>query len=186
MKSFEERVRGAVADNYKDKNEVSAIIDMIRDSRKIREVIGWPGRESIKVKMRLLTVAESRKAKVENQLEFKKDGIEVTGYNLVDYKTQEAVHGLWRVFLDAETDEPIFNSAEHMRQFCTDDELTALCNAYNAFSEKNDPNMENMSEEDAKRLIDLLKKTPLQIQSKVVSLPVAWKLLRILVAPQPN
>ena len=73
-----------------------------------------------------------------------------------------------------------------MRSFCTPDELTALCAAYNAFAEENDPNVGNLSDEDVKTLIELLKKTPDQVQRKVTSLNTAWKLLRTLVAQQAN
>ncbi|MBR3071382.1 hypothetical protein, partial [Fibrobacter sp.] len=65
-------------------------------------------------------------------------------------------------------------------------ELKALCDAYNAFSDENDPNLEKLSDDEFEQLKETLKKKPDQIRSKVSSLPVAWKLLRILVAPQKN
>ena len=136
--------------------------------------------------MRLLTVSEARKAKVDNQQEFKRDGIEIGMQNLADYREQEAVHGMWRAFSDPDTGKPVFTSAEHMRTLCTNDELKALCDAYNAFTDENDPNLEKLTDEEFEQLKETLKKKPDQIRSKVLSLPVAWKLLRILVAPQKN
>lgn len=178
MNGFEKAVR--------DQENSSAVLDMIKNSHEERRVIEWPGRPEVKVQLRLLTVSECRKAKVENQQEFKRDGIEVGAHNFADYREQEAVHGMWRAFEDPETGKPIFKSAEHMRTFCTPDELTALCDAYNAFADEKDPNMEALSEEGVEMLIDTLKKTPDLVQRKVVSLNVAWKLLRILVSQQKN
>lgn len=164
----------------------SAIIDQIKASHDVFKDIEWPGVPGVKVRMRLLTVSESRQAKVDNQQEFKRDGIEIGMQNLADYREQEAVHGMWRAFSDPATGKPVFTSAEHMRTLCTNDELKALCDAYNAFSDENDPNLEKLSDEEFEQLKDILKKKPDQIRSKVLSLPVAWKLLRILVAPQEN
>ena len=164
----------------------SAIIDQIKNAHEVTKDIEWPGIPEVKVRMRLLTVSEARKAKVENQQEFKRDGIDIGVQNLADYREQEAVHGMWRAFSDPETGKPIFRSAEHMRSLCTNDELKALCDAYNAFSDELDPNLEKLSDEEFEQLKEILKKKPDQIQQKVSSLPVAWKLLRILVAPQKN
>lgn len=164
----------------------SAIIDQIKNAHEATKDIEWPGISEVKVRMRLLTVSEARKAKVDNQQEFKRDGINVGAENWADYREQEAVHGMWRAFSDPETGKPIFRSAEHMRSLCTNDELKALCDAYNAFSDELDPNLEKLSDEEFEQLKEILKKKPDQIQQKVSSLPVAWKLLRILVAPQKN
>lgn len=164
----------------------SAIIDMIKSSHDVFKDIEWPGIPGVNVRMRLLTVSEARKAKVDNQQEFKRDGIEIGMQNLADYREQEAVHGMWRAFSDPETGKPIFSSAEHLRTLCTNDELKALSDAYNAFSDENDPNLEKLTDEEFEQLKDILKKKPDQIRLKVLSLPVAWKLLRILVAPQDN
>ena len=164
----------------------SAIIDQIKNAHEVTKDIEWPGIPEVKVRMRLLTVSESRKAKVDNQQEFKRDGIEIGMQNLADYREQEAVHGMWRAFSDPATGKPVFTSAEHMRTLCTNDELKALCDVYNAFSDENDPNLEKLSDEELEQLKDILKKKPDQIRLKVLSLPVAWKLLRILVAPQKN
>ena len=164
----------------------SAIIDQIKNAHEATKDIEWPGIPGLKVRMRLLTVSEARKAKVDNQQEFKRDGLDIGVQNLADYREQEAVHGMWRAFSDPETGKPIFRNAEHMRTLCTNDELKALCDAYNAFSEELDPNLEKLSDEEFEQLKEILKKKPDQIQQKVSSLPVAWKLLRILVAPQKN
>ena len=164
----------------------SAIIDQIKASHEVFKDIEWPGVPGVTVRMRLLTVSEARKAKVDNQQEFKRDGIEIGAENWADYREQEAVHGMWRAFSDPETGKPIFRNAEHMRTLCTNDELKALCDAYNAFSNENDPNLEKLTEEEFEQLKETLKKKPDQIRLKVLSLPVAWKLLRILVAPQEN
>ena len=164
----------------------SAIIDQIKSSHDVFKDIEWPGVPGVTVRMRLLTVSEARQAKVDNQQEFKRDGIEIGMQNLADYREQEAVHGMWRAFSDPATGKPVFTSAEHMRTLCTNDELKALCDAYNAFSDENDPNLEKLSDEEFEQLKDILKKKPDQIRSKVLSLPVAWKLLRILGAPQEN
>ena len=164
----------------------SAIIDQIKSSHDVFKDIAWPGVPGVTVRMRLLTVSEARQAKVDNQQEFKRDGIEIGMQNLADYREQEAVHGMWRAFSDPATGKPVFTSAEHMRTLCTNDELKALCDVYNAFSDENDPNLEKLSDEELEQLKDILKKKPDQIRLKVLSLPVAWKLLRILVAPQKN
>lgn len=164
----------------------SEVLQMIKASHDVTRVIAWPGHPEAKVKMRLLTLSESRLAKVENQQEFNRDGITVAVHNLADYREQEAVHGMWRVFSDADTGEPIFTSAEHMRSFCTNDELSALCEAYNAFADENDPNVDRLSDEDYEKLLDMLKKTPDQIPQKVTNLRTAWKLLRIMVGQQAN
>lgn len=164
----------------------SAIIDQIKNAHEATKDIEWPGIPGVNVRMRLLTVSEARKAKVDNQQEFKRDGIEIGAQNFADYREQEAVHCMWRAFSDPETGKPIFRNAEHMRTLCTNDELKALSDAYNAFSDENDPNLEKLTDEEFEQLKETLKKKPDQIRSKVLSLPVAWKLLRILVAPQEN
>ena len=91
MNEFERKLRDGNA---------SELIDQIKASRSVRRIIGWPGRPEIKIEMRLLNLSESRLAKVENQQEFKRDGIEIGMHNLADYREQEAVHGMWRVFTD--------------------------------------------------------------------------------------
>lgn len=175
---FEKRIRS--------EEQESSVIQMIKDCRKVTRIIGWPGRPDIKIKMRLLTISESREAKIENQKEFKRDGIDIAYHNIADYREQESVHGMWRVFTDVDTGERLFKSAEQMRLVCTNDELTALCNAYNAFADENDPNVDRLSDEDFETLVDTLKKKPDLIPQKVLSLPMALKLLRILVVPQQN
>ena len=70
--------------------------------------------------------------------------------------------------------------------FCTTDELNAISAEYNAFADENDPSLDRLSEKDYEALVDTLKKTPDLIPKKVLSLPVAWKLLRTLVARQSN
>ena len=112
---------------------------MIKDAHKVSKIIGWPGKPDIKVKMRLLTLSETRISKVQNQQEFKKDGLEIGSHNWADYREQECVHGMWRILLDPETDKPIFNSAEDLRSFCTTDELNAISAEYNAFADAVDP-----------------------------------------------
>lgn len=158
------------------------LIERIKASHDVRRVVSWPGRTDIKVEIRLLSLSEARKAKVDNQLEFKNDGIEISMHNLADYREQEAVHGMWRAFYNPETGERIFRSAEHLRNFCTPDELKKLCDEYNAFAEANDPSIEEVSDESVDMLIETLKKTPDLVQLKLVSLNMAWKLVRTLVA----
>lgn len=166
--------------------DAAGIVQMIKDAHTVRKVIEWPGVPSVKVQMRLLTASEARLSKVANQQEFKRDGIDIGVQNLADYREQEAIHGLWQVFSDPETGKPLFKSAEEMRTVCTNDEITALCNAYNAFADENDPNLGKLSDEDFDDLKELIKKKPDQIPQKVTSLPVALKLLRTLVAQQKN
>lgn len=166
--------------------DASAVVQMIKDAHAVRKVIEWPGVPSVKVQMRLLNASEARLSKVANQQEFKRDGIDIGVQNLADYREQEAIHGLWQVFSDPETGKPLFKSAEEMRTVCTNDEITALCNAYNAFADENDPNLDKLSDEDFDDLKELIKKKPDQIPQKVTSLPVALKLLRTLVAQQKN
>lgn len=186
MTAFSDKIKAAHDAAEEVDVAESAIIDQIKASHDVFKDIEWPGVPGVKVRMRLLTVSETRKAKVDNQQEFNRDGIEIGMQNLADYREQEAVHGMWRAFSDPATGKPVFTSAEHMRTLCTNDELKALCDAYNAFSDENDPNLEKLSDEEFEQLKDILKKKPAQIRSKVLSLPVAWKLLRILVAPQEN
>lgn len=166
--------------------DASGIVQMIKDAHSVRKVIEWPGVPSVKVQMRLLTASEARLSKVANQKEFKRDDIDIGVQNLADYREQEAIHGLWQVFSDPETGKPLFKSAEEMRTVCTNDEITALCNAYNAFADENDPNLDKLSDDEFDDLKELIKKKPDQIPQKVTSLPVALKLLRILVAQQKN
>ena len=177
MSDFKQKIR---------EDDSSAIIEMIKDAHKVSKIIGWPGKPDIKVKMRLLTLSETRISKVQNQQEFKKDGLEIGSHNWADYREQECVHGMWRILLDPETDKPIFNSAEDLRSFCTTDELNAISAEYNAFADENDPSLDRLSNEDYEALVDTLKKTPDLIPKKVLSLPVAWKLLHTLVARQTN
>ena len=166
MSKFSDKIKAA-HDTAADVDAAeSAIIDQIKNAHEATKDIEWPGIPGLKVRMRLLTVSEARKAKVDNQQEFKRDGIDIGVQNLADYREQE--------------------NAEHMRTLCTNDELKALCDAYNAFSDENDPNLEKLTDEEFEQLKETLKKKPDQIRSKVLSLPVAWKLLRILVAPQEN
>jgi hypothetical protein len=173
MSDFEQAIRNEKPDE---------LIERIKTSHDVRRVVNWPGRPDIKIEIRLLSLSEARKAKVDNQLEFKKDGIAVEWYNAADYREQEAAHGMWRAFYNVDTGERIFRSAEHLRSFCTPDELKKLCDEYNAFSEECDPSIDELSDESIESLIDTLKKTPDQVQSKVVSLNTAWKLVRTLVA----
>jgi hypothetical protein len=168
------------------KGDASAVIDRIKASGSGIREIAWPGKPEVKVGLRLLSASESRKAKVENQQEFKRDGIDVAVHNLADYRMQEAAHGLWRAIIDLETKKPVFGSAEQLREFCTDDEFAKLVAEYNAFSESEDPNIEDLSKEDFEALLSLLKKTPDRIPSRVTSLRTAWRLLRTLAVPQAN
>lgn len=158
------------------------LIERIKASHDVKRVVSWPGRPDIKIEIRLLTLSDARKAKVDNQLEFKHDGIEVAWYNQADYREQEAAHGMWRAFYNVDTGERIFRSAEHLRSFCTPDELKKLCDEFNAFVEECDPSLDEVSDESIETLIETLKKTPDLVQLKVVSLNTAWKLVRTLVA----
>lgn len=173
MTDFEKSIR---------EDKPDELIARIKSSHDVRRVVCWPGRPDIKIEIRLLSLSDARNAKVDNQLEFKKDGIDVAMHNLADYREQEAVHGMWRAFYNLDTGERIFRSAEHLRSFCTPDELKKLCDEYNAFAESCDPSIEEISDEGMEILIDTLKKTPDQIQLKVVNLNTAWKLVRTLVA----
>ena len=163
-------------------NKPDELIERIKAAHDVKRIVNWPGRPDIQIEIRLLSLSETRKAKVENQLEFKHDGIEIAMHNLSDYREQEAVHGMWRAFYNVDTGKRIFCSAEHLRSFCTPDELKTLCDEYNAFAESCDPSPEKLSEESFDVLVDTLKKKPDQVQSKVVNLSMAWKLVRTLVA----
>lgn len=173
MSEFEKAIR---------EDEPDELIERIKTSHDVKRVVSWPGKPDIQIEIRLLSLSEARKAKVDNQLEFKKDGIAVEWYNAADYREQEAAHGMWRAFYNPDTGKRIFRSAEHLRSFCTPDELKKLCDEYNAFAESCDPSIDELSDESIETLIDTLKKTPDQVQSKVVSLNTAWKLVRTLVA----
>jgi hypothetical protein len=162
----------------------SEILESVRVGTQYDTIIEWPGRPDIKIGMRLLSVSETRQAKIENQKEFKAAGLDIAVHNLADYRAQEAAHAMWRAFYDPGTRKELFHSVHQLRSFCTDDELTALANAYNTFAESNDPNLENMSEDDVDSLISLLKKTPEKIPQTVSNLHTAWRLLRTLVVPQ--
>ncbi len=96
---------------------------------------------------------------------------------------QEAIHGLWRVILDPETRKPVFRSAEHMREYCTDGVITAFVILYNAFAGECDPNTKELPPEQLDDFISELKKTPEQIHLRVLNLGIAWQLLRTLAAP---
>ncbi len=158
------------------------LIARIKTTHDVKRIVSWPGRSDIQIEIRLLSLSDIRKAKVDNQLEFKRDGIEIAMHNLADYREQEAAHGMWRAFYNVDTGERIFRSAEHLRSFCTPDELKKLCDEFNAFVEECDPSLDEVSDESIETLIETLKKTPDQVQLKVVSLNTAWKLVRTLVA----
>jgi len=149
-----------------------------------RKDITWPGRDEVKIRLRLLTVSEGREAQVQNEQEFTAAKVRVEMYNLNVYRAQEAACGLAKVILDPATDKPLFRSADHLRSFVTDDELKALSDAYNAFSEEQNPDTEDYSDEQIRDLFEALKKTPDLILGKVTSLNTAWKLLLISVSPQ--
>lgn len=176
MTEFEKSIR------EKKGEKPDELIERIKTSHDIKRTVSWPGCPDVKVEIRLLSLSDARKAKVDNQLEFKHDGIEIAMHNLADYREQEAVHGMWRAFYNPATGERIFRNAEHLRSFCTPDELKKLCDEYNAFAEANDPSIEELSDESIDTLIETLKKTPDQVQLKLVSLNLAWKLVRTLVA----
>lgn len=184
MNEFVKNIREA-SDESADES-ADEIIEQIKASHKVSRVIGWPGHEDIKVEMRLLNMSECRQAKIDNQLEFKKAGIELSVANLADYREQEVVHGLWRACYNPATGERIFRNAEDLRKSCTPDELLYLSGEFNGFVEEQDPNINKLSDEDFESLKELLKKTPDQIQLKVTNLPLAWKLLHTLVAQQPK
>lgn len=158
------------------------LIARIKTTHDVKRIVSWPGRSDIQIEIRLSSLSDTRKAKVDNQLEFKRDGIEIAMHNLADYREQEAAHVLWRAFYNVDTGERIFRSAEHLRSFCTPDELKKLCDEYNAFAEECDPSLDEVSDESIETLIETLKKTPDLVQLKVVSLNTAWKLVRTLVA----
>ena len=158
------------------------LIARIKTTHDVKRIVSWPGRSDIQIEIRLLSLSDIRKAKVDNQLEFKRDGIEIAMHNLADYREQEAAHGMWRAFYNVDTGERIFRSAEHLRSFCTPDELKKLCDEFNAFVEECDPSLDEVSDESIETLIETLKKTPDQVQLKVVSLNTAWKLVHTLVA----
>ena len=119
-------------------DEPDELIARIKASHDVKRVVSWPGRPDIKIEIRLLTLSETRKAKVDNQLEFKHDGIDIAMHNVTDYREQEAAHGMWRAFYNVDTGKRIFRSVEHLRSFCTPDELKKLCDEYNAFAEECD------------------------------------------------
>lgn len=120
--------------NIREASDESAdeIIEQIKASHKVSRVIGWPGHEDIKVEMRLLNMSECRQAKIDNQLEFKKAGIEPSLVNLADYREQEVVHGLWRACYNPATGERIFRNAEDcvnpapLTNYCTSPESSIV------------------------------------------------------------
>jgi len=149
-----------------------------------RKDIDWPGREDVRIRLRLLPVSEGRKARILNEQEFAAAKIKVEFHNLNDFRAQEAAFALAKAILDPSTDEPLFRSADHLRAFVTDDELGALSKAYNTFSEEENPDTEDYSDEQIRDLFEALKKTPDLIPGKVTNLSIAWRLLLISVSPQ--
>lgn len=162
------------------KTDTSALIDAIKADGPATKIISWPNRENIKVELKILNASESRQAKILNQKEFSREGLEIGMHNLADYRASEAAHGMWRAILDPDTHQPVFSSAEEFRSFLTDDEISYFVNAYNALSSEEDPN-KDLSDSDYDELIELLKKKQDLIPSRVISLPMAWRLLRIMV-----
>lgn len=176
--SIREKIRNGSDD------EGESVLDKLRAGTDNRREFGWPGKPDVKVAVRLLSASESRKARIAAQKEFKDAGLEIGMHNMADFRAQEAAHGLWVSLVDPINDNPLFRSAEDLRAFCTDDELSALADEYNALCEECDPRVHEMSEEDAQALLGMLKKSPDLIHGKVQSLPVAWMLLRTM-ANQP-
>lgn len=112
------------------KGDTSALIDLIKADGPVIKIISWPKRDDVKVAIKVLSASESRMAKIDNQQEFKKAGIEISMHNLGDYRSSEAAHGMWRSILDSSTNEPIFKSVEAFRDFLTDDEISYFVNQY--------------------------------------------------------
>ena len=163
-----------------------SVLERLRAGTDNRREFGWPGKPEVKVAVRLLSASESRKARIAAQKEFNDAGLEIGMHNMADFRAQEAAHGLWVSLIDPISNTPLFRSAEDLRAFCTDDELSALANEYNALCEEYDPRVHEMSDKDAQALLDMLKKTPDLIPGKVQSLSVAWMLLRTLAKKQTS
>ena len=153
------------------------LIKAIKADGPVKKTISWPNREDIQVVLKLLNASESRLSKIENQQELKAVGIEVAMHNLGDYRASEAAHGMWRAILDPTTLEPVFKNVDSLRAHLTDDEIAYFVTQYNAISVENDPNGDTLTDEQMEDVIELLKKKKYDIQSKVTSLPIAWKLL---------
>lgn len=160
-----------------------SVLDKLRAGTDNRREFGWPGKPDVKVAVRLLSAAESLKARVAVQKEFKDSGLDLA-LNIEPFRAQEAAHGLCMALIDPVDGKSLFRSVEDLRAFVFDDELAALADEYNVLCEECDPRIHEMSEEDAQALLGMLKKSPDLIPGKVRSLPVAWMLLRTL-AKQP-
>lgn len=163
-----------------------SVLERLRAGTDNRREFGWPGKPEVKVAVRLLSAKETRKARIDAQVEFKEAGLEIGVHNMSDFRAQEAAHGLSVALIEPQTGKSLFRSVEDLRSFCSDDELAALADVYNALCEECDPRVLEMSDDDAHALIELLKKTPDLIHGKVQSLPVAWMLLRTLAKPSMN
>lgn len=161
-----------------------SVLDKLRAGTDNRREFGWPGKPDVKVAVRLLSAKEITSAKFNNQREFKQSGIDIAIHNLPDYREQEADHILWRALVDLDG-KKLFSSVDDFRGFCSREETAALSREYNVLSEECDPGVDTMDEQGLKDLLELVKKKPDLIASKVSSLPMAQRLLLTLVG-QPT
>ncbi len=74
------------------KKTPSVVIDKIKSTLDVTHEVDFPGHPGVKVLLRILTAAETRRAKIENQTEFTSDKISVEVHNVRDYEMQEAIH----------------------------------------------------------------------------------------------
>lgn len=174
-----------IRDDIRDQKDgvADSVLDRLRAGTDNRREFGWPGKPEVKVAVRLLSAAESHKARIAVQKEFKDAGLDLS-INVESFRAQEAAHGLCMALFNPADDRPLFRNVEDLRAFVTDDELAALADEYNVLCEECDPRIHEMSEEDALALLGMLKKSPDLIPGKVRRLPVAWMLLHTL-ANQP-
>lgn len=158
-----------------------SVLAKIRAGTDNRRGFDWPGNTNVRVFLRLLSAKEITSAKFANQREFKQAGIDIAIHNLPDYREQEADHILWRALIDADG-KRLFSSVDDFRCFCSREEIVVLSREYNALSDECDPGVDAMDQESLNDLLELVKKKPDIIVSRVSSLPTAHKLLHILVS----
>jgi len=161
----------------------SSALAILRAGIENRREFAWPGKSATRAAVRLLSAKEVTAAKFANQREYKAMGIDIAVHNIADYKEQEADHVLWRAIIDLDG-KKVFSSVDDFRGGCSREVIAALSEEYNALSEECDPSIDAMSDAEYRSLLELVKKKPELIHTKVSNLRTAWQLLRTLADQQ--
>lgn len=168
-------IRDEISNGSKDES----VLERLSAGTDNRREFEWPGKSGERVVVRLLSAKEVASAKFANQREFKLAGIEIAVHNIGDYREQEVDHFLWRALLDMDGKQ-LFTSLDDFRGFCSREVIAVLAEEYNELSKDCDPGVDSLDESGLKALLELVKKKPDLIPSKVSSLRTAWRLLSIL------